>query len=261
MRGVDTEEDRREFVDRLRDDEGRRRKRDRFSMGDSEAVYPDSKRSRDEPVGERRHHEPLRAPSGRDTDEKGQSSEVFPHRQQPTSRHRRGQERTAPSDAPMETDPEYQAQSSDTMQNPDWATLTSMKVPSSLLPGSASAKRFSAGSVLVRVGLSSQLAGFELAERAKQAAMGHVQDVLGCQYGDVQQLIWGDTACQLALSHFSHFREQASLKGLMCSVQPCRKALTACADFALRKKLLANKKVPDLFLCFCLIVHLSFPLL
>ena len=246
MRGGNAEEERRDFPDRLRDDEGRRRKRDRFSMSDSESVYPESKRSRDEPTGERRHHESLRAPSGRDADDKAQPSDAFPHRQQPASRHRRGPERRpTPSEVPVEMDPESQTQSLDTMQHPEWAALTAMKVPPLLMPGSASVKKFSAGSVLVRIGLSSQLAGVELAERAKQSAMGHVRGVLpaSLQQSDVQQWIWGDTVCQLALSRFSHFREQANLKGLLCSVQPCRKALTASADFALRKKLLASKKV------------------
>lgn len=265
-RGIETEEERREFVDRVREDEGRRRKRDRFSMGDSELGYPESKRSRDEPVGEQRHHDSRRGAAGRDVDDKGRPSDAFPHRLQPGSRHRSGQERATPSEVPIETDSESQCQL-EAIQYPDWTTLGTMRLPQLALSVGSCVKKFSAGSVLVRVGLSSQLAGLALAGRAKQAAMGHVQDLLAGspQYGDVQQWLWGDTVCQLALSRFSQFREQAGLVELMRSVQPCRKSLTASADFALRKKLLASKKVGGwilmdkssncwFFLCVCVCV-------
>ena len=195
-----------------------KRKRERDSLSDSE--QRDSKRPRNE-VSEKRSHKE----SGRDKKdrkESGTSEDDVGHQQKkPSRKHKRQSESEADNDL--------------VKSDLNWASLARLTRPK--LPLSSNCLNdHKSGPILASLGLSPTLAGPKLTEKIHKVVKEH----LTSKYGNLLPEPLLDNpfgGCGLASVSVSYLQDEIKELQVCHNIGSCRRALTAQADFMLRKKL------------------------
>lgn len=129
----------------------------------------------------------------------------------------------------------------------DWSSLSALTLAAKPRKVSTSAlKRFSPGVLLAQMGTSPLLAGPELYVKVSNTVSKYLRE--GQQSGGVQSLSESVLenpfgSLELASAGVSRLEQQQKLTQLFTDVGPCRRALTASVDFAMRRKLRKNNRV------------------
>ena len=195
-----------------------KRKRERDSLSDSE--QRDSKRPRNEVTEKHSHKESSR--DKKDRKESGTSEDDVGHQQKKSSRkHKRQSESEADNDVAK--------------SDLDWVSLARLTRPK--LPLSSNCLNdHKAGPILASLGLSPTLAGPKLTEQIHIVVKEH----LTSKYGNLLPESLLDNpfgGCGLASASVSHLQDEIKESQACHNIGSCRRALTAQADFMLRKKL------------------------
>ena len=139
----------------------------------------------------------------------------------------------------------------------DWSSLSALMLAAKPKRVSTSAlERFSPGVLLAQMGTSPLLAGPELYVKVSNTVSKYLRE--GQRSSGVQSLSESVLenpfgSLELASAGVSRLEQQQKLMQLFTDVGPCRRALTASVDFAMRRKLRKNNRVCFLFQCSCVL--------
>lgn len=198
-------------VDSVKEEDRRRRKRERQSIGDGDSgrmvkrahLDTDGDHSHRSSDAERRHTK-----ERRDT--------VDRKRQRPVD---------SQSDTETPTDSLL-----------DWSAIARLPLPAPPRKTVSHLEKFTGGALLASVGCSAQLAGEALAAKVQQVVSNYIQKT---QEGLLSEAVlkrpFGEE--ELTSSAASYLQNQILQAGLLYELRPCRRALTAQADCSMRKQL------------------------
>lgn len=211
-----------------------KRKRERDSLSDTEGHHRETKRQKISDASADRHHQ-LHKTEKKESESLSRSKEAVSSKK-----------RSTVSETQSESD-----------QDINWSLLSKFPRYKTSAVKMTALERHKSGPVLASIGVSSTLASQLLAEQAKKVVQQHLKR----QYGESLQselLQYPFGGHQVAGLGASHLRR--SLKSSRSfDIGYCRRALTARADFILRKKCLGkyshkvrrrSQKLGIHFLCF-----------
>ena len=199
-------------VDSVKEEDRRRRKRERQSIGDGDSGRM-VKRPHIDTDGDHSHHRSS-DPERRHTRERRDAVDRKKQRQVDSQ-----------SDTEIPTDSLL-----------DWSAIARLPLPASSRKSVSHLEKFTGGALLASVGCSAQLAGEALAAKVQQAVSNYIQVTQeGMLPESVVKRPFGDE--ELTSSSASYLQNQISQAGLLYELRPCRRALTAQADCLIRKQL------------------------
>lgn len=146
----------------------------------------------------------------------------------------------------------------------DWTTISALTTPKPKPVSCSAVQRFSPGAIFARLGVSRSLAGSHLYRDVCSVVSKYLTEENSpspdpstpCPQPIPQSLSqallenpFGDS--EFAMTGVSRIRNETENREICYNIGPCRRALTASADFSLRKKLRKASKVGHLQLLIC----------
>lgn len=131
----------------------------------------------------------------------------------------------------------------------DWSTISALCLPKPKPPSTSAVQRFSPGAIFSRLGVSRSLAGPDLYREISSAVAKQLkkdQEALVAETGnslpdDVLEDPFGKS--EFAMTGVSWIRNAKENCQVCTNIGPCRRALVASVDFALRRKMGKSNKV------------------
>lgn len=131
----------------------------------------------------------------------------------------------------------------------DWSTINALCLPKPKPPSTSAVQRFSPGAIFSRLGVSRSLAGPDLYREISSAVAKQLkkdQEALVAETGnslpeDLLEDPFGKS--EFAMTGVSLIRNAKENCRVCTNIGPCRRALVASVDFALRRKMGKSNKV------------------
>ena len=131
----------------------------------------------------------------------------------------------------------------------DWSSISALSLPKPKPATSLAVQRFSPGAIFARTGVSRSLAGPSIYREVCLAISKHLAgelEAISSETGNrlsesLLESPFGDS--EFAMTGASRIRNEKENCRVCVNIGPCRKALTASADFSLRRKLRKASKV------------------
>lgn len=131
----------------------------------------------------------------------------------------------------------------------DWSTISALSLPKPKPSSTSAVQRFSPGAIFSRLGVSRSLAGADLYREISSAVAKHLkkdQDSLSVETGNsLPEALLKDPLgeSEFAMTGVSWIRTAKENCRVCTNIGPCRRALVASVDFALRRKMGKPNKV------------------
>lgn len=192
--------------------------------------------------------EPLPRKRAKTNSPDGGQKHTRPPQASPPSQHRR-RERERKSEASeiydsfSETESTAGETSGSSGKKLDWSILSSLTLarPSPVL--ASALDRFTPAALFARTGVSPSLAGPELFHRISRKVSDHLkesQSVNPLPESTVENPFEG---AEFGCAAISYLKEQQECASVFTDIGPCRRALTASVDFAMRRRLRKTNRV------------------
>lgn len=131
----------------------------------------------------------------------------------------------------------------------DWSTISALSLPKPKPPSTSAVQRFSPGAIFSRLGVSRSLAGPDLYRDISSAVAKQLkkdQEALVAETGnslpeDLLEDPFGKS--EFAMTGVSWIKNAKENCQVCTNIGPCRRALVASVDFALRRKMGKSNKV------------------
>ena len=174
-------------------------------------------------------------------------------RAEPGSPGRRKNERTRKEQGQSDSEGSVPEGEGGKAKKLDWSTISALTTPKPKPVSCSAVQRFSPGAIFARLGVSRSLAGSDLyrdvctvVSKYLTAPNSPSPDPSSPLPQSLLENPFGDS--EFAMTGVSRIKSEAENRQICYDIGPCRRALTASADFSLRKKLRKASKVGYLYL-------------